>query len=70
MTAKQHGLKKYIVRLSDDERAQLNALIGKGKHSAQKLLRARMAVTMDSGPLVLTNIGPPPGATGFTHLTG
>ncbi|MEE3501698.1 helix-turn-helix domain-containing protein [Acidiphilium acidophilum] len=48
MTAKQHGLKKYIVRLSDDERAQLNALIGKGKHSAQKLLRARILLKADA----------------------
>jgi hypothetical protein len=53
VTAKQHGLKKYIVRLSDDERAQLSALIGKGKHSAQKLLRARIllkADTSEAGP--------------------
>jgi hypothetical protein len=48
VTAKQHGLKKYIVRLSDDERAQLNALIGKGKHSAQKLLRARILLKADA----------------------
>lgn len=48
MTAKQHGLKKYIVRLRDDERAQLNALIGKGKHSAQKLLRARILLKADA----------------------
>ena len=48
MTAKQHGLKKYIVRLSDDERAQLNALIGKGKHSAQKLLKARILLKADA----------------------
>jgi len=48
VTAKQHGLKKYIVRLRDDERAQLNALIGKGKHSAQKLLRARILLKADA----------------------
>ncbi|MEE3501728.1 IS630 family transposase [Acidiphilium acidophilum] len=41
-------MKKYIVRLSDDERAQLNALIGKGKHSAQKLLRARILLKADA----------------------
>ncbi len=53
MTAKQHGLKKYIVRLSDDERAQLNAMIEKGKHAAQKLLKARIllkADASDAGP--------------------
>lgn len=48
MTAKQHGRKKYIVRLSDDERAQLNGLIGKGKHSAQKLLKARILLKADA----------------------
>ena len=42
MTAKQHGLKKYIVRLSDEERAQLIGLLDKGKHPAQKLLKARI----------------------------
>ncbi|MEE3500619.1 IS630 family transposase [Acidiphilium acidophilum] len=41
-------MKKYIVRLRDDERAQLNALIGKGKHSAQKLLRARILLKADA----------------------
>jgi hypothetical protein len=48
VTAKQHGLKKYIVRLSDDERAHLNVLIGTGKHSAQKLLRARILLKADA----------------------
>jgi hypothetical protein len=40
VTAKQHGLKKYIVRLSDEERNQLSlsTLIDKGKHPARKLL--------------------------------
>jgi hypothetical protein len=48
VTAKQHGLKKYIVRLSDDERAQLNALIDKGKHPARKLLKARILLKADA----------------------
>ncbi len=48
MTAKQHGLKKYIVRLSDDERAELNALIDKGKHPARKLLKARILLKADA----------------------
>ena len=48
MTPKQHGPKRYIVRLSDDERAQRNALIGKGKHSAQKLLKARILLQADA----------------------
>ena len=48
MTAKQHGLKKYIVKLSDDERDQLNALIDKGKHPARKLLKARILLKADA----------------------
>ncbi len=48
MTAKQHGLKKYIVRLSDDEREQLNSLIDKGKHPARKLLKARILLKADA----------------------
>jgi Homeodomain-like domain len=48
VTAKQHGLKKYIVRLRDEERAQLNALIDKGKHPAQKLLKARILLKADA----------------------
>ena len=47
MTAKQHGLKKYIVRLSDEERAQLIDLLDKGKHPAQKLLKARILLKAD-----------------------
>ena len=35
MAAKEVAVKKYVVRLSADERAQLNDLIRKGKRSAQ-----------------------------------
>ena len=48
MTAKQHGLKKYIVRLTDDERGLLNSLIEKGKRPAQKLLKARILLKADA----------------------
>ena len=48
MTAKQHGLKKYIVRLSDEERNQLSTLIDKGKHPARKLLKARILLKADA----------------------
>jgi hypothetical protein len=48
VTVKQHGLKKYIVRLSDDERAELNALIDKGKHPARMLLKARILLKADA----------------------
>jgi hypothetical protein len=48
VTVKQHGLKKYIVRLSDAERAELNALIDKGKHPARTLLKARILLKADA----------------------
>ena len=38
---------KYIVRLRDDERARLNALITRGKHPARKLLKARILLKAD-----------------------
>ena len=47
MTTKQHGLKKFVVKLTDEERSQLNALIDKGKHPAQKLLKARILLKAD-----------------------
>jgi hypothetical protein len=48
VTAKQHGLKKYIVRLSDEERNQLSTLIDKGKHPARKLIKARILLKADA----------------------
>ncbi len=39
--------KKYIVRLSDEEREQLNTLIRSGKHAARKLLKARILLKAD-----------------------
>ena len=41
MAAKEIAVKKYVVRLSAEERAQLNDLIHKGKRSAQLLTKAR-----------------------------
>ena len=46
MTRKQTA-RKYIVRLSDDERNRLNGLITSGKHPARKLLRARILLKAD-----------------------
>lgn len=43
--------KKYVVRLTDGERAQLTALISKGKTAARKLTHARMLLKADvEGP--------------------
>src|SRR5471032_2113178 len=40
-------VKKYIVRLSDDERSALEALISKGKHPAATILKARVLLKAD-----------------------
>ena len=47
MVAKQISVKKYVVRLNADERGQLEALIGKGKSAAQRLLKARILLKAD-----------------------
>jgi hypothetical protein len=48
VTAKQSVVKRYIVRLSTEEREQLNALIQKGKASARRLLKARILLKADA----------------------
>jgi hypothetical protein len=45
---KQSVVKKYVVKLSDEERERLNDLIHKGKHSARQLTRARILLKADS----------------------
>jgi hypothetical protein len=47
MASKEISVKKYVVRLSADEREQLEALIGKGKSPAQRLLKARILLKAD-----------------------
>jgi len=47
VAAKEIAVKKYIVRLSADERAQLNDLVRKGKRSAQLLTKARILLKAD-----------------------
>jgi poly-gamma-glutamate capsule biosynthesis protein CapA/YwtB (metallophosphatase superfamily) len=48
VTAKQPAVKKYIVKLSDDERQRLNTLIQKGKAPARQLLKARILMKADA----------------------
>ena len=48
MTAKQLAVKKYVVRLGDDERERLNTLIKKGKAPARQLLKARILLKADA----------------------
>lgn len=47
MAAKEIAVKKYVVRLSAEERAQLNDLIHKGKRSAQLMTKARILLKAD-----------------------
>ncbi len=43
--------KKYVVELSSDERAHLEARISKGKASAKAILKTRILLKADQGPL-------------------
>ena len=47
MAAKEISVKRYVVRLSTEEREQLEALIRKGKSPAQRLLKARILLKAD-----------------------
>jgi transposase len=47
MAAKEISVKKYVVRLSGEERQQLETLIRKGKSPAQRLLKARILLKAD-----------------------
>ena len=49
MCAREVRAKKYVVRLSADEREQLRGLIRKGKSSAQRLMKARILLKADVG---------------------
>ena len=48
MVRNKTAVKKYIVSLGDDERAQLISLIQSGKHPARKLLMARILLKADA----------------------
>ena len=53
MARKEISVKKYVVRLSGEERQQLETLIRKGKGPARRLLKARIllkADVSDAGP--------------------
>jgi transposase len=45
---KEIAVKKYVVKLSVEERQQLDALIRSGKHPAQKLTKARILLKADA----------------------
>jgi hypothetical protein len=48
VTAKQPAVKKYIVKLSGEERERLDGLIQKGKAPARQLLKARILLKADA----------------------
>lgn len=48
MTPKQIAVKKYVVRLSDEERERLETMIRVGKHPAWRLTRARILLKADA----------------------
>lgn len=45
--SKEGGRKKYLVELSGEERATLEAMIGKGRGAAYRLLKARIVLKAD-----------------------
>src|SRR5260370_5862056 len=47
MAAKEISVKKYIVRLSGEERERLETLIRKGKSPARRVLKARILLKAD-----------------------
>ena len=49
MSFKDVAVKKYVVRLSSEEREYLDQLIRKGKSPALKLMKARILLKADVG---------------------
>ena len=47
MSAREIAVKKYVVRLSQEDRKRLDDMIHKGKSSAQKLMKARILLKAD-----------------------
>ena len=47
MAAREKSVKRYVVRLSAEERERLETLIRKGKSPAQRLLKARILLKAD-----------------------
>src|SRR2546427_12607251 len=47
MAAKEISVKKYVVRLSGEERERLETLIRKGKSPARRVLKARSLLKAD-----------------------
>ena len=48
MTAQQPAVKRYVVKLTAEERKRLDVLIQKGKAAARQLLKARILLKADA----------------------
>ena len=48
MAVREIAVKKYVVKLSVEERERLDALIHRGKHSAQQIMKARILLKSDA----------------------
>ena len=48
MAAKEIAVKRYVVKLNDEERDRLNTLIHAGKHPARQLMKARILLKADA----------------------
>ena len=48
MAAKEIAVKKYVVKLSSEERERLETLVRSGKHPARKLTRVRILLKADA----------------------
>ena len=51
MAVREISVKKYVVRLSGEERERLEALVRKGKNPAQRMLKAQERVRLHSRKL-------------------
>ena len=49
MATREIAVKKYVVKLSPDERERLETMIHSGKHPAQRLTKARILLKADAG---------------------
>jgi hypothetical protein len=47
---KENGMKKYVVRLTSEERTKLQRLVSVGKAAARKILHAGILLQADQGP--------------------
>ena len=48
MGEEETGIKRYVVKLSEEERNRLEGMIHSGKHPAQRLMKARILLNADT----------------------